>query len=78
MPTFPTKESAILMLAEQLNLGLRANVPLYPAPPVSPNAIGWHAVAFTLARGQANMVLAAARQASVAKNEALAALTDAM
>ena len=78
MPTFPTKESEVLMLAGILNTGLRRNAALYPAPPVSPNTLGWKAIAFTVACDHANLKLAAARQAVTAKDEAFAALTDDM
>ncbi len=63
MPTFPTTESAILMLAQQLNSGLWANTGLYPAPPVPPNNIGWYAVMFILAGEQANMRMGEAQMA---------------
>ena len=73
---FPYREADILRLANEIAAGLAANPEVFPAPPYSPedfeNALGAHdgnREAHILGR-------AAALQATAAKDESLAAITD--
>ena len=41
MARFPSKESEVFALAQEMRAGLGANVAIYPSPPVRQWWIGW-------------------------------------
>ena len=75
---FPSKESDIIVLAQDLSAGLGANPSVFPAPPVSPADLQARMSAYITARDAATAAAAAAQQATAAKAAALAALSDDM
>ena len=75
---FPSKESEIIVLAQDLSAGLGANPSVFPAPPVSPADLQARMSAYITARDAATAAAAAAQQATAAKAAALTALSDDM
>jgi len=78
MPRFPKKEADIAALAEQLYAGLRANIAIYPRPPVRTLFLRWKTMRYMSLRDTAMAKQAAAEQATADKDDALANLVDAM
>ena len=78
MAQFPRSEAEILVLAQEMAAGLAANVVTYPSPPVSLLDLNSAAGAYVVANTGAVAAQAAAELATGTKNDALAALVDAM
>ena len=78
MPRFPKKEADIVALAEQLYAGLRANVAIYPRPPVRTLFLRWNTMKYLSFRDTAMAKQAFAQAATATKDEVLADLVDSM
>jgi len=78
MARFPITEADVVALAQAMESGLAANAAVYPAPPVLPAALTLLVGAYTTAKNAAIAALAAAELATVAKDDVLADLVDAM
>lgn len=78
MARFPTTEADILALAQEMSTGLTANPGVFPDPPVAPIDLSALAGTYVAARTDATAAQAAAELATGTKNDALAALVDAM
>ena len=84
MARFPSKESEVLVLAQEMTTGLSANLATFPAPPVPfddvPPApsLTLHTSDYITARDAATAAAAAAEQATSDKEAALQTLVDAM
>ncbi|MBU1320465.1 MAG: fibronectin type III domain-containing protein [candidate division Zixibacteria bacterium] len=78
MARFPRTEAEILALAQEMAVGLAANVAIYPAPPVSTIDLTTALSDYTNAKNAAVAAQAAAEQATTDKDVALEDLTDAL
>ena len=78
MATFPTKESDIQTLAQELYNGLTNNTTIYPAPPVALAALNMAISAFEATRQVSLNAQAAYEQAIENKNATLADLVEKM
>nr|VFK63865.1 MAG: hypothetical protein BECKTC1821F_GA0114240_11087 [Candidatus Kentron sp. TC] len=78
MAHFPKAETKIQSLAHEIVTGLTSHTDLFPAPPVSVEALEAAIKNYTDAADAALEQQAAAEQAVATKNEALQALTDDM
>ncbi len=78
MAQFPRSEAEILVLAQEMAAGLAANPATYPSPPVAVLDLTTAAAAYVVANTGAVAAQAAAELATGTKNDALAALVDAM
>jgi len=78
MALFPKAETKIQSLAHEIVTGLSAHTDLYPAPPVSAEALAATIETYIKAADAALEQQAAAKHAIDIKNEALAALVDDM
>lgn len=78
MARFPTTESEIATLAQEMHMGLTANAVLYPAPPVALLDMYTLMMTYTDAKDALVAALAAAAAATDAKDAALEALVDCM
>ncbi len=76
MTQFPTKESEIAILAQDMASGLTSNAAIYPSPPIAPSTLSSKLAEYTSARDKAAIAEAASIQATGAKNTLLAALVD--
>jgi hypothetical protein len=77
MATFPTVESEIVTLAQEMVVGLtgaEGETPVFPAPPIVPQNLELALTTFTDARDAAMTAEAQAKQATEAKNIALTRL----
>lgn len=78
MATFPRTESEIMALAMQMISGLGGNIVIYPAPPVAVAALGAAFGGYNAAKNAQTAALANAETATIAKDEALDDLVEAM
>jgi hypothetical protein len=78
MANFPSREAEVLALAQELGAGLTTHTDIYPAPPISPTALGTVVGDYIEAKDAAVAAQATAEQAIAAKDEALQALVDDM
>ena len=78
MARFPRTEAEVIALAQSIVSGLTANAVVYPAPPVTPLALGALVSAYTTAKNAAIAAQAAAEDATGSKDDALEDLADAM
>nr|VFJ87831.1 MAG: Fibronectin type III domain-containing protein [Candidatus Kentron sp. LFY]VFJ98139.1 MAG: Fibronectin type III domain-containing protein [Candidatus Kentron sp. LFY] len=76
MATFPSEESKIFILGQEMSAGLKANSDIYPAPPVTALALDEALTAYVAKRDAASAAQAAAERATAAKQENLQALAD--
>jgi len=75
MAKFPKSESDIVVLAETVIAGLSANSTVYSMPPISIEQLTTRLQDYQAARNAAVAAQAAAEEATLAKDKALAALT---
>ena len=78
MARFPRTEPEVAALAEAMITGLTANAVLYPAPPVAVLDLTAAKTAYITALNAAIAAKAVAETATVAKDDTLEALVDAM
>ena len=78
MARFPRTDSEIVALAEAMEVGLAANVAIYPAPPVAVLDLTAAKTAYITASNAAIAARAAAEAATTAKDDKLDDLVDAM
>jgi hypothetical protein len=78
MAQFPKSEAEIMALAQDLSGGLTTHADLFPAPPVSADALREKIAAYGNARDAATAAQARASETTTAKKAALSDLTDAM
>lgn len=78
MARFPSKEADVVVLAQNLSVGLDASAAVYPSPPVTPADLQTALTAYIAAREASVAAVAAAEEATAAKDEALQNLTDEM
>jgi len=77
MARFPRTEPEVMALVMQVISGLNDNAAIYPAPPVSAVELGTLFGGYNAAKNAQTAALAAAEDATNAKDDALEALTDA-
>ena len=78
MPRFPKKEAQIAALAERLSRGLLDNDAIFSQPPVHPILIRLGKINYQSRHGNYLAAVAAAKQATTDKDQALENLTEAM
>ncbi len=76
MARFPFAESEIVVLAQSMIAGFKANADLYPTPPVDPVEVQVKLETYLQARDKATAAQATAQQAVEVKNNALQDLVD--
>jgi len=76
MATYPTEEAKILILAQEMSSGLKANSNIYPAPPINVLDLDEALTAYVNARDAATAAYSAAERATATKQQALSTLND--
>lgn len=78
MARFPSKESEVLVLAQEMMAGLVTSIAIFPSPPVPDIDLEVDIGMYISARDAAVAAAAAAEEATTTKGEALQTLIDAM
>ncbi len=78
MTQFPSKESEVAILAQDMASGLTSNTSFYPSPPIAPATLQSKLTEYIAARDKAAVAEAASQQATGAKNALLTSLIDDM